>query len=165
MVFTLRPFGHTAGSFVQRAMALLVQSSSSSYIARFVQGGVVKTFRYTTYRSMNPLATAFHRLGESPSQALAYWYMDNGAEFHMAVPRGDDVLADRFSDAIEFPFRYDNIVRIGLLSDFPQTTFTCDIDAMHHRLSGIPNLSVERESGAALAGQTNVDVLWLVPVV
>ena len=113
---------------------------------------------------MNPLATAFQRLAESPSQALAYWCMDNGAEFQMAVPRGDDLLADRFSDAIEFPFTFDNIVRIGLMSHFPQTTFTCDIDATYFRLSGIPNLTVERESGAVLAGQTNVDVLWLAPV-
>ena len=113
---------------------------------------------------MNPLATAFQRLAEAPSQALAYWYMDNGAEFQMAVPRGDDLLADRFSDAIEFPFTFDNIVRIGLMSHFPQTTFTCDIDAMYFRLSGIPNLTVERESGVTLAGQTNVNVLWLAPV-
>ena len=113
---------------------------------------------------MNPFATAFQRLAELPSQPLAYWYMDNGAEFQMAVPRGDDLLANRFSDAIEFPFTFDNIVRIGLLSRFPHTTFTCDIDATYFRLSDIPNLSVDREFGAAVAGQTDADVLWLAPV-
>ena len=90
--------------------------------------------------------------------------MDNGAEFQMAVPRGDDVLTDRFSVAIEFPFTFDNIVRIGLLSRFPQTTFTCDIDATYIRLSDIPNLSVDREYGVTVAGQTDIDVLWLAPV-
>ena len=49
-----------------------------------------------------------------------------------------------------------------MMSHLPQTTFTCDIDAMYFHLSDIPNLTVERESGVALAGQTNVDVLWLV---
>ena len=46
MVFTLRPFGHTFALW-QRALAL-VQLFLSSGIVRFVQGGVVKTFRWAT---------------------------------------------------------------------------------------------------------------------
>ena len=46
MVFTLRPCGTPWLSFVQRSQAL-VQSPRSSGIVRFVQGGVVKTFRCT----------------------------------------------------------------------------------------------------------------------
>ena len=82
----------------------------------------------------------------------------------MAVPRGDDVLADRFSDAIEFPFTFDEIVRVGLLSAFPQTTFTCDIDATYSRLSVIPHLTANREYETNVGGHSNLDVLWLAPV-
>ena len=57
MVFTLRPFGHTAGSFVQWAIPHGGTISRSSGIVRLVQGGVVKTFRYVTSANVSPRAS------------------------------------------------------------------------------------------------------------
>ena len=87
--------------------------------------------------------------------------MDNGAEFWMTVPTGSDILDDRFSSNIEFPFRFEEIVRISLLGNVPNTSAHCNVDEVHDQLIDVDGIVLERDYGISLGGQPTANVLWL----
>ncbi len=47
-------------------------------------------------------------------EVLLFWEMNNGAAFHMLLPRFNDFAEVSLADHLEFPFTYSEIIRLRL---------------------------------------------------
>src|SRR4051794_39455733 len=54
------------------------------------------------------------KMGISNLKVYAEWTMSNGAVFHFAIPAAHKVEENKFSDAVEFPFTFDEICQIEI---------------------------------------------------
>jgi hypothetical protein len=101
----------------------------------------------------------FKRLGALRSRVYGRWTMKDGARFHFAIPSHDKVGETTFSDDVEFPFTYSEIVsleiprkigqgKLALENDLTsiQTAFPIEglrvtVDSEQTTLSVSPNIS------------------------
>jgi hypothetical protein len=56
----------------------------------------------------------FLRIGNLKDQVLARWSMSNGAVFWFAIPGSAKVEGESFSDDVEFPFDFSEIISLEI---------------------------------------------------
>lgn len=92
----------------------------------------------------NPWYELFTRIGATMERAFAYWSMSNGAKFYLNIPKPEQVKVNTFSDDLEFPFTFSEILSLEFPKSFGKGTFelTNDLEQLVD-LFPIPGLKRE----------------------
>lgn len=92
----------------------------------------------------NPWQNLLLTLGRLETTVIAQWSMSNGSVFWLAVPKVDRVLQNSYSDDVEFPFTFSEILRLTIPQQMGQgkIAFTNDLESIYKVITGFQGLNI-----------------------
>jgi hypothetical protein len=93
-----------------------------------------------------PWKDLFRLLAKETPSTVAYWYMRNGAEFCLTIPKEQDILDNTFSATIGFPFTFDEIEALRIPRRVRNSSITNDIDLIATLLKSIGGINWHKAS-------------------
>lgn len=93
----------------------------------------------------SPWKFVFIEIARLSPGTCAYWTMKSGAEFYMKIPETDDIMDDRFSETVEFPFTFADIksLKVRPLVSARDHSISNDIESVKAITAHIDGLGCE----------------------
>jgi hypothetical protein len=93
----------------------------------------------------------FISLAELDRSICAEWHMDNGTSFFFGIPKLTQIQEDSFSNDVEFPFRFAEIVSIDIPHKFGKVV-------LNERLGEVAEAILQVNSAQVTISEQNINI-------